>query len=74
MRDRGSGRIPLIPVDHGLDAVRREYLQRGREGLIRQRMRVFADEKWARDAKAAAVGANGLSDRQDVRLVERATE
>ena len=74
MRDRGSGRVPIIPVDHGLDAIRRENLQRGREGLIGQCMRVLADEKWARDAMAAAVRANGLSDRQNVRLVERATE
>ena len=74
MGDRGRGRIPFVAVDHRLDAVRREHLERGREGLVRQRVRVLADEKRTRDALAAAVAADGLRDRQDVRFVERATE
>ena len=70
--DRRRRRITVIAIDHRLYAIGREHLQGSRESRLRQSVRVFSDEQRAGDVLAAAVVADRLRDRQDVRLIEGA--
>ena len=67
-------RIAVALVDHHLDAIGREHFQRARQGRLRQRVGVDADEQRAGDAAALAMIANRLADREDVCLVEGVVE
>ena len=74
MRDDRRRRITIALVDHHLDAVGREHLERARKRRLRQRMGVDADEQRAVDAARLAMIAQRLADRQDMRLVESVVE
>jgi hypothetical protein len=67
-------RITVALVDHRLDAVGGKYFQRARQGRLRQRVGIDADEQRPGDAAAPAVIADRLADRQDMRLVEGVVE
>src|SRR4029453_4676900 len=69
-----EGGAPVGSIDHGLGAVCGEPFHGCPEGRLRERVRILADEERTGDVLADSVLADGLSDRQDVRLVERAAE
>ena len=71
--DRGR-RVAVAVVDHHVDFVRRQHLERGRERRLGQRVGVDAEEERTIDALLAAIEADRLGDGQDVRLVERRVE
>jgi hypothetical protein len=58
-------------LDYDLHAIARQYLDGRTLGRSGKRVRVLAHEKRAFDFLGAAVFANRLSNRQDVRLRER---
>src|SRR5262245_50891417 len=74
MRQCRRRRIAAIAIDHGLYAICGEHLEGRCESWLGQRVRVSSDVQRAADAPAAAVIADRLRDRQDVPLVERATQ
>ena len=61
-------------VDADVDAARDEHLERGRGGRLGQGVRVAAHEQRAVVAVRVPVAADRLGDREDVGLVEGATE
>src|SRR4029079_5631320 len=65
-------RIAVIAIYHGLHAIGREHFEGGRESWLGQRVRVFSDIERPADALAAAVVADRLRHRENVRLIERA--
>ena len=71
--DRGR-RHAVVALDDGVDAVGGEDLQRRALGRCRHRMGVLSHVEGAVDAPAAAEVADGLGDRRDVGLGERAGE
>ena len=72
VRDRGRGRVPGVLIDHDLDPVGRQHLDRGRERGLGERVRVDPQEERTIDAPRRAVFADRLRGGQDVGLVERA--
>ena len=68
----GRRRVAVVGVDHHVHAVGGQHLEDRAEGRLGQRVGVAAEEQRAVDALRRAVVADGLADRQDVRLVERA--
>ena len=72
VRDRRRGGEAVVGVDHHVDLVGAQHLEDRAEGRLRQRVGVAPQEQRAVDALRAAVAADGLADRQHVRLVERA--
>ena len=71
MRDDRRRRHAVVALEDRLDALGRQDLQRGSLGRTGQGVRVLAHEERAVDASVAAVIADRLGDRQDVRLGER---
>ena len=71
--DRGRG-IAAILVDHHLDAVGGQHLERAGKRRLRQRMGVHPQEQRPVDPVRLAIAADRLGDRQNVRLVEGALE
>ncbi len=67
---RRRRRIAQLRVDHHLDIVRRQHLQRRRKRRLRQRMRVLRQEQRPVRALAFAILDNRLRDRRDVIVVE----
>jgi hypothetical protein len=65
---RRGGRVSR--VQHHLDAVRRQHLQRGRSRRFREGVRVPAEKEGPPDALRPAIGADRLGDGQDMPLVE----
>ena len=74
LRDHGRRGDVVVVVDHDLDAVGREHLQRAHPGRLRQGVSVPAKEERAVDPMCPAVETDRLDDRQDVRLVEARLE
>ena len=74
LRHRGCRRVLAALRDHRLDAVGCEHFEGAVEGGLRQGVGVDADEQGAGDPLLAAVEADRLRDRQDMRLVEAAGE
>ena len=72
--DHRRRRVTVVRIDHHLDVIGREHLDRARQRRLRQRMRVDSDEQRTVDAAGAAMIANRLADRQDMCLVERVVE
>ena len=70
MRDHGRRRIAAALVDHDVDAVGGEYLDRAGERGLRQRMSVDADKQRSGEAGILAIIADRLRRRQDVVFVE----
>ena len=73
-RDHRRRRVAALGVDHHLDPVRREHLERARQRRFRQRMGVDADEQRAGKIVVAAMLANRLADRENMRLVKGIVE
>ena len=74
MRDHRRRHVPAVFGHHHRDPIRREDLQRRRVGRLRQRVRVHPQEQRSCDARDLPVFTGRLTDRQDVRLVERVVE
>ena len=74
VRDHRRRRIAVVLVDHHLDAVGGEHLERARQRRLGQRMGVDADEQRPVDAGLVPMVADRLADRQDMRLVEGVIE
>jgi hypothetical protein len=74
VRNNRRRRIAVVRVDHHLDAVGREYLQRTRQRRLRQRVGVDAEEQRPADAACPPMIAKRLADGKDMRLVERVVE
>jgi hypothetical protein len=73
-RDHRRRRDARVALDDRLDAIRRQHLEgRALRGLG-QRVRVLSHVQRPIDALATSVVADGLSDRRDVGLAERATQ
>ena len=70
VRERGRGRVGELVVDHDVDAIRREHLERGGKGRLGERVRVLRQEERAGDGLAAAIVDDGLGDGGDVVVVE----
>ena len=66
----GVGVYSVARIDHDLDAIRGQNLQRARKRRFRQRMRIAADEQRSVDALLRTVETDGLGDCEDVRLIE----
>jgi hypothetical protein len=71
--DRGRD-IATAGIDHHVDAVRRQHLERAREGWLGERVTVDAEEEGTVGALLFPVAADRLRDGEDVRLVERRVE
>ena len=68
--ERGGGGVAEVLIDHHLDAVGREHLERRGEGGLGERVRILAEEERAVDAVFRAILADRLRDGEDVGLVE----
>ena len=73
-RDDRRRRHAVVALNDGLDAVRRQDLERRALGRPGQRVRVLAHVERAVGALAAPVVADGLGDGQDVGFGERAAQ
>ena len=71
--DRRRRRGVALGHEH-LHSVRGQHLERGALGRLGQAMGVLAEEERAGDSLSCTVLAGGLDDRQDVGLVEAATQ
>ena len=65
-------RVPAAIVDHHGHVVRGEHLERRRERRLRECVGIDAEKEWPVDRLRRAILADGLRDRDDVILVERA--
>src|SRR5215510_15188191 len=74
MRNDRGRRKPAAPLDYCRHSIARQDFERGTLGWSRERVRVFAHIQGAIGPMRAAIVANGLSDRQDVRLGEGTVE
>ena len=74
MRDHRGRRVATVRVDHDVDPVGRQHLQRAGEGRLRERVGIDANEEGPVDALLLAIEADGLGHGQDVRLVEGVVE
>ncbi len=74
MRDHGRRHVAVVSLDHRLDAVGGQHLERRALGRTGYRVGVLAEEQRSGDALPAAMLADRLRDREDVRLGERAAE
>ena len=74
MRNSRRRRVRARQIQHHLNAIRGQHLQRAGAGGGRQRMGVDAHEQWPVDALGLAVITEGLRDGQDMPFVERAVE
>ncbi len=74
VRDDGRRYVAAAGVDHGLDAVRRQHLERAREGRLRERVAVDPDEERPVGPLRFPIEADGLGDGEDVGFVERGVE
>ena len=74
VRDHRGRGIAVVLVDHRLDAICCQNFNRGGECRFRQSMGVHAKKERPADAGLAAVKADGLGNRPDMRLVERRGE
>src|SRR6266516_16538 len=72
--DDGRRRDAGVPLNDGLDAVRRQHFEGGALGRFGQGVRVLSHVERAVDRLTAAVVADALRDRQNVGLGERAEE
>jgi hypothetical protein len=70
VRERGGGRVAVARIDHDVDLVRREHLQRAAERRLREGVRVDAEEDGAVDLLLAPVLTDRLRDGEDVRFGE----
>src|SRR5258706_598495 len=68
VRDYGRRRVALTIVDHHLNVVARQNLQRGGERRFRKGMGVNAEKEWTVDAVLQAVEADRLRDGEYVLL------
>ncbi len=66
MRDHRRWRVTARLIDHRFDAVGGEHFQRARERRLRKRMRIHTEEQRPIDARAFAIFAHGLRNRQDM--------
>jgi hypothetical protein len=73
VRDDGCRRV-VGRIDQDIDGVCGENLERGFKRWLRRGVRVLADEQRAVRACLAPVVTDRLSNRHDVRLVERTRE
>src|SRR5439155_26074663 len=74
VRDYRGGSVTIISIDHHVDAIRRQYLQRAGKSALRNRVRTDADVERPVNALLLAIKANRLRDCEDVRFVERVIE
>ena len=75
VRDHRRRREAIVALDHGLDVVGRQHLECRALRRPRERVRVLAHvERTVVTVWLMPVLADRLGDRQDVRLVERATQ
>ncbi len=74
VRDCRRWRIALVAVNHHVDAVCSQHLQRRPVCRLRERMRVPAEIQRAADVVGAAIVADRLGDGEDVRFGERAAQ
>ncbi len=74
VRNDGRRRVPAARVDHHVNIVGGEYLQRACQRGRGKRVRVDADEQRSGNGAAPPVIADRLADRQDMRLVEGVVE
>ncbi len=69
------GRREAVPgIDHDVDPIGSQDLERGREGRLRERVRIEPDEQGAVDPRVLALEADRLGDCEDVVLVEGGIE
>ena len=69
-RDRGCGRVSVVPLDDRVHAVGGKDFERCALGRCGDRMGVLAHIEWSARPLRAAIVADGLGDRQDVSLGE----
>ncbi len=74
MRERGRGGVGERGVDHGLDFVGGENLERGVEGGVGESVGVLRQEQRPGDAIGPAIVDDGLGDGGDVVVVETRQE
>ena len=70
----GGRRVVVVLVDERVHPVGGERFQRGGQSGAREGMCIDADEQRPVHARRAAMPAERLADRQDMRLVEAAGE
>ena len=74
MRDDRRWRISIAVIDHHIDVIGRKDLKRACQGGLGKRVRVDTNEERSVDTVSTSVMADRLTDRQDVRLIERVVE
>ena len=74
MRNDRRWRVAVVLVDHHIDAVGGENLNRACQSGFGQSVCVDADIQRTGDAGPASVTADRLADRQDVRFIEGVIE
>lgn len=73
-RHRRRGCVLILIGDHDVHALRSEHFQRARLRRDGQGVSIHAEEQRTVDSLRAAIQADRLCDREDVRLVERVAE
>ena len=74
MRDYRGRRVSIVHIDHDLDAICREHLQRARKRRVRQSVCIDADKQRSVNPVLCAVATDRLGDCEDVCLIERVVE